>query len=42
MLTDALKAFCERELASYQRILEDFEAGQRKVGISTDDTSCKQ
>jgi len=39
MLTDALKAFCEPELASHQRILEDFETGRRKVGISTDDTS---
>jgi hypothetical protein len=39
MLTDALKAFCERELASYQRIMEDFEVDRRKVGVSIDGKS---
>jgi hypothetical protein len=32
----ALRDFCRRELETCRRLLEDYEAGRRKIGVSDD------
>jgi hypothetical protein len=37
MITEhALRDFCRRELESCYRLVEDYENGRRKIGVSTD------
>ena len=40
MITEyALRDFCRRELETSYRLIEDYESGRRKIGVSADGRS---